>query len=395
MIDRADVEAALRGVIDPELGADIVDLGMVSTIDIDGGAVAVGIALTIAACPMRDQIEGDVVRKVRALPGVETVDVHVTAMTQEQRSALMGRARLRARDDASPTMVNPQTRVIAISSGKGGVGKSSLSVNLALAVADLGYRVGLLDADIWGFSVPRMLGAKDQRLGAGPDRKIQPIDVAGLQLVSTGLLLDDEDTALMWRGLMLSKALEQFLTDVAWDPSLGYLVIDMPPGTGDIQMALSRLLPQAEMVVVTTPQRAAQKVAARVADMARRSYMPVAGVIENMSGFTTEDNRHYALFGRGGGRELADELGIPLLGQVPLDPFVVEGGDEGQPIVRAHPDSPAARAIVSIAAAIVDVIPPAADDTCTARIAVLAEQLERSFPVESPGSVEPAATGDG
>ncbi|MEA2057991.1 MAG: P-loop NTPase, partial [Actinomycetota bacterium] len=297
MFDRADVEAALRGVIDPELGADIVDLGMVSTIDIDGGDVAVGIALTIAACPMRDQIEGDVVRKVRALPGVEAVDVHVTAMTQEQRSALMGRARLKARDDAPPTMVSPQTRVIAISSGKGGVGKSSLSVNLALAIADLGHRVGLLDADIWGFSVPRMLGATDQRLGAGADRKIQPIDAEGLELVSTGLLLDDEDTALMWRGLMLSKALEQFLTDVAWDPSLGYLVIDMPPGTGDIQMALSRLLPQAEMVVVTTPQRAAQKVAARVADMARRSYMPVAGVIENMSGFTTEDNRHYALFG--------------------------------------------------------------------------------------------------
>jgi ATP-binding protein involved in chromosome partitioning len=395
MFDRADVEAALRGVIDPELGADIVDLGMVSTIDIDGGAVAVGIALTIAACPMRDQIEGDVVRKVRALPGVEAVDVHITAMSQEQRSTLMGRARLRARDDAAPTMVNPQTRVIAISSGKGGVGKSSLSVNLALAIADLGHRVGLLDADIWGFSVPRMLGATDKRLEAGPDRKIQPIDMAGLQLVSTGLLLDDEDTALMWRGLMLSKALEQFLTDVAWDPSLGYLVIDMPPGTGDIQMALSRLLPQAEMVVVTTPQRAAQKVAARVADMARRSYMPVAGVVENMSGFTTEDNRHYALFGRGGGRELADQLGIPLLGQIPLDPFVVEGGDEGRPVVRVHPDSPAALAIVSIAAAIVDLIPPAAEDTCTARIAVLAEQLERSFPVESPLSAEPAPTRDG
>jgi ATP-binding protein involved in chromosome partitioning len=394
MFDLADVEAALRGVIDPELGADIVDLGMVSTIDIDGGAVVVGIALTIAACPMRDQIEGDVVRKVRALPGVEAVDVNITAMTQEQRSTLMGRARLKARDDAPPTMVSPQTRVIAISSGKGGVGKSSLSVNLALAIADLGYRVGLLDADIWGFSVPRMLGATNARLGAGADRKIQPIDVAGLQLVSTGLLLDEEDTALMWRGLMLSKALEQFLTDVAWDPSLGYLVIDMPPGTGDIQMALSRLLPQAEMVVVTTPQRAAQKVATRVADMARRSHMPVAGVVENMSGFTTEDNRHYALFGRGGGRELADQLGIPLLGQIPLDPFVVEGGDEGRPMVRAHPDSPAASAIVSIAAAIVELIPPAAEDTCTARIAILAEQLERSFAAESPRSAEPAATRD-
>ena len=394
MVHRSDVENALRGVIDPELGADVVELGMVASIDIDGDRVGVGIALTIAACPMRDQIEGDVVRKVRALAGVATVEVHVTAMTQEQRSALMGRARLKARDDATPTMVSPQTRVIAISSGKGGVGKSSLSVNLALAINDLGYRVGLLDADIWGFSVPRMLGAGAARLGAGADRKIQPVDTQGLQLVSTGLLLDDEETALMWRGLMLSKALEQFLTDVAWDPALGYLVIDMPPGTGDIQMALSRLLPQAEMIVVTTPQQAAQKVAARVADMARRSYMPVAGVIENMAGFTTEDGRHYDLFGRGGGRELADQLGIPLLGQIPLDPFVVEGGDEGRPIVRAHPDSPAALAIVAAAAGIVSLIPPAAEDTCTARIAVLAEQLDRSFPSEStPHDVPTAARG--
>lgn len=380
MVDHEAVEASLRGVIDPELGSDIVDLGMVSSIDVAGSTVAVGIALTIAACPMRDQIENDVVRKVQALPGVDHVEVNVTAMDQAQRSALMGRARLKAREKAEPTTVSPQTRVIAISSGKGGVGKSSLSVNLALAIADLGHRVGLLDADIWGFSVPRMLGATDDRLHAGEDRKIAPLEVAGIQLVSTGLLLDDEDTALMWRGLMLSKALEQFLHDVAWDPALGYLVIDMPPGTGDIQMALSRLLPQAEMVVVTTPQQAAQKVAARVADMARRSYMPVAGVVENMSGFTTEEGRHYELFGSGGGRRLADQLGTPLLGQVPLDPFVVEGGDGGRPVVRAHPDSPAAAAIAATAARVVDVIPPAAEDTCTARIALLADQLEQAFP---------------
>jgi len=380
MVASEAVEASLRGVIDPELGADIVELGMVSSIEITGNIVTVGIALTIAACPMRDQIESDVIRKVEALPDVDRVEVHITAMNQEQRSELMGRARLKAREKAEPTTVSPQTRVIAISSGKGGVGKSSLSVNLALAIADLGHRVGLLDADIWGFSVPRMLGATDARLQAGEDRKIEPLEVAGIQLVSTGLLLDDEDTALMWRGLMLSKALEQFLRDVAWDPSLGYLVIDMPPGTGDIQMALSRLLPQAEMVVVTTPQQAAQKVAARVADMARRSYMPVAGVIENMAGFTTEDGRHYDLFGSGGGRRLADQLGTPLLGQVPLDPFVVEGGDDGRPVVRAHPGTPAAAAIAAAAARIVELIPPAAEDTCTARIALLADQLEQTFP---------------
>jgi ATP-binding protein involved in chromosome partitioning len=272
-------------------------------------------------------------------------------------------------------MIAPTTRVVAISSGKGGVGKSSLSANLALALADLGHRVGLLDADIWGYSVPRILGTGYARLEANSDRKILPIEAHGIQAVSTGLIVEDEDTALMWRGLMLSKALEQFLRDVAWDPTLHYLVIDMPPGTGDIQMALSRLLPQAELVVVTTPQKAAQKVAARVADMAKRSHMPIVGVVENMSGFTTEEGRHYELFGSGGGQELADELGVELLGQVPLDQRVVEGGDEGNPVVRAHPDSPAAAAITGIAKRLTDLLPPAPDDTCTARLAVLEEQL--------------------
>jgi ATP-binding protein involved in chromosome partitioning len=372
---RDDIEAALRGVIDPELNADIVELGMVSDINLDGSHASIGVALTVAACPMRDQIETDVVRKVKAIPSIETVSVNITAMTGKERSELMGKVRLRAREIATPTMISPQTRVIAVSSGKGGVGKSSLSVNLALAISALGHRTGLLDADIWGFSVPRMLASIDERLEAGDDRKIQPLQAAGLEVVSTGLLLDDEDTALMWRGLMLSKALEQFLTDVAWSPNLGYLVIDMPPGTGDVQMALSRMLPQAEMVVVTTPQRAAQKVAARVADMARRSHMPVVGVIENMSGFTTEDGRHYALFGSGGGSELADQLGVPLLGQIPLDPNVVNGGDEGRPVVTEDPEGPAGASIRSVAARLVELIPPAAEDTCTARIAVLEEQL--------------------
>jgi len=376
MANHTDIEGVLRGVIDPELGADIVELGMVRDIAIDGGDVTVTIALTIAACPMRDQIESDVIRKVAALPGVDSVDVEVGAMTQQQRSEVMATARFKAREDAEPTMVSPLTRVIAVSSGKGGVGKSSLSVNLALAVSDLGYRVGLLDADIWGFSIPRMLGALEAKLEAGDDRKIVPLDAFGVQLVSTGLIVEDEGTALMWRGLMLSKALEQFLRDVRWDNDLDYLFIDMPPGTGDVQMALSRLLPQAEMVVITTPQRAAQRVAARVADMARRSYMPVVGVIENMSGFTTEDGRHSPLFGTGGGEELATELAVPLVGQIPLDPFVVEGGDDGRPVVREHPESPAAQAVASAAARLTELVPKAEDETCTARIAVLARQLE-------------------
>jgi ATP-binding protein involved in chromosome partitioning len=371
----ADIESALRGVVDPELGADVVELGMVRNIDLTDDVATIGIALTIAACPMRDQIEGDVVRKVKALPGVATVDVQVTAMTERQRSELMGVARLRARDNAAATMVNPLTRVIAIGSGKGGVGKSSVTVNLAIALRLAGFSVGLLDADIWGFSVPRMLGS-EARLEANEDRKIVPTEAQGIHVVSTGLLIDDEETALMWRGLMLSKAVEQFLHDVAWPQDLDYLLIDMPPGTGDVQMALARLLPQAEMVVVTTPQQAAQKVAARVADMARRSYLPVIGVIENMSGFTTPDGQHFDLFGSGGGQELADDLGVPLIGQVPLDPMVVEGGDGGAPVTDADPTAPSAQAFISSAGRIIELVPPAEDETCTARIAVLMEQLE-------------------
>lgn len=377
MTTAADVEAALRAVVDPELGADVVELGMVRGIDLAAGVATIRLALTIAACPLRAQIEGDVVRKVAALPGIEKVEVRVTAMSPEERSALMGVARRKARQQAGDTMVSPSTRVIAVGSGKGGVGKSSLSVNLAVALAAAGRRVGLLDADIWGFSIPRMLGVSGARLEAGPDRKIVPLEAGGVQLVSTGLLLDDEDRALMWRGLMLSKALEQFLRDVAWDPALDYLVLDLPPGTGDVQMALARLLPQAELVVVTTPQKAAQKVAMRVADMARRSYLPVVAVIENMSGFTTDDGRHYALFGEGGGRDLADELGVPLLARVPLDPFVVEGGDGGRPVVTAHPEAPSARAIIAAAVRLQELIPPAAAETCTARVELLVQQLAR------------------
>lgn len=374
------IESALRGVLDPELGTDIVELGMVKGIDVDGARATIKVALTIAACPMRDQIETDVVRKVKALPEIDEVVVDVGAMTQAERTSLMERARRHAREHAEPTMVSPLTRVIAVSSGKGGVGKSSLSVNLAVAIADQGHEVGLLDADIWGFSVPRMLGVTDERLEAGEDRKIVPIDAQGIQLVSTGLIVGDEDTALMWRGLMLSKALEQFLRDVSWPATLDYLIIDMPPGTGDIQMALARLLPQAEMLVVTTPQRAAQRVAARAADMARRSFMPIVGVVENMSPFTDEFGNRHAVFGSGGGRELADELGIPLLGEVPLDPGVATGGDAGAPIVRSHPDSPASLEIVAAADHLTRLLPPSEDDTCTSRIALLAEQLAELNP---------------
>jgi ATP-binding protein involved in chromosome partitioning len=371
MVSDAHVRDALRHVIDPELHTDIVDLGMVGDIVVTGTSVQVGIALTIASCPMRGQIESDVERRVGALDGVDEVTIVIGVMSQEQRTTLMERARMTAREKATPTAVSPSTRVIAVSSGKGGVGKSSLSVNLAIAIASQGHTVGLLDADIWGFSAPRMLGANDTRLSANENRKIVPTEAKGIHLVSTGLLLDDEDTALMWRGLMLTKAVEQFLNDVAWPEDLGYLIIDMPPGTGDVQMALARLLPQAEMVVVTTPQLAAQKVAARVADMAKRSHMPIIGVVENMAGFTTNEGTHYDIFGSGGGANLAEDLGVDLLGAVPIDPHVASGGDSGDPVVLAQPQGPAGSALINVAARITEILPPLKLDSCIGRLSAL------------------------
>lgn len=376
-VSEEQVMEALRGVFDPELGSDVVDLGMIREVRIREGAVTIGLALTIAECPMRSQIENDARRKVGAIPGVEQVAVETRAMTKKQRAELMETARRRVRENAAPTQVATSTRVLAVSSGKGGVGKSSVSVNLALAIRGLGFRVGLLDADIWGFSVPRMLGAQvpQVRIEADPDTRLMtPATAHGIKVVSTGLIVESEETALMWRGLMLSKALEQFLQQVAWG-ELDYLVIDMPPGTGDIQMALSRMLPQAEMVVVTTPPKTAQKVAVRVADMARRSAMPVVGVIENMSYFEAPDGERHHLFGEGGGRELADWLGVPLIGRIPLDPELGRGADEGSPIMAARPDGPAARRISQIATRLVELVPPAAAETCTGRIAKILEDL--------------------
>lgn len=372
------VWVALRGVIDPELGENIVDLGMVSSVDVTSDSVVnIGLALTIAECPLRNQIEGDTRRRALSLPGVDDVLVHTTAMTKRQRAELMSRAREKARERAEPTQVSPTTRVIAVSSGKGGVGKSSVSVNLAIAIKNLGFRVGLMDADIWGFSIPRLLGITARVEGDDQTRLIVPVKAHGLKVVSTGLIIDSEETALMWRGLMLAKALEQFLKQVDWG-ELDYLVIDMPPGTGDIQMALARMLPQAEMVVVTTPQRASQKVAARIADMARRSHMPIVGVIENMSGFDCGHGTVHHLFGRGGGQALADSIGTPLLNKVPFDTRVVQGGDRGQPVAAEVPASGAALAFGEIATLLVQLVPPAQDETCTGRLAKLLEGLAQA-----------------
>lgn len=368
------VYETLRGVIDPELGADIVELGMVSNVDLSqDGAVAVGIALTIAACPLRGQIERDVTRRLESLPGITSVQVSTTAMDQAQRSKVMEIARLRARQTAGDTRVPAGARVAAVASGKGGVGKSSIAVNLAASLAAMGYSTGLLDADIWGFSVPRMLGVTE-RLQANDEKLIIPVESHGVKVVSTGLIIETEETALMWRGLMLSKALDQFLNQVNWGP-LDYLVIDMPPGTGDVQMALARLLPQAEMLVVTTPQVAAQKVAVRVADMARRSHMPILGVVENMSEFVCDHGSTYLLFGEGGGAQLASEISAPLLGSIPLDQSLLRGGDSGTPVVLQPQESPAKDALANLANRLVELIPPVTEQTCTGRMARLITEI--------------------
>jgi ATP-binding protein involved in chromosome partitioning len=374
MPTRDDVLKTLEGVRDPELGGNIVELGMISDVSVNGSTVNIGLALTIAECPMRNQIEDDTRRRILSMPGVEELNLRTTAMTKKQRAELMGVARRRAQENAEPTQVSPTTRVVAIGSGKGGVGKSSVAVNLAVAMAAAGYRVGLLDADIWGFSTPRMLGVEDRLHADDNTRLIEPVDAQGVKLVSTGLIIESEETALMWRGLMLSKALEQFLKQVDWG-ELDYLLIDLPPGTGDIQMALTRMLPQAELVVVTTPQRAAQKVAVRVADMARRSYMPIVGVVENMAGLVCECGRVHEVFGQGGGQELADELGVPLIASIPLDPAVVPGGDTGRPVVSTAAGSPAGEALRKTAAKLVELVPPAELETCTGRIAKILEEI--------------------
>lgn len=390
-----DVRRILQGVSDPELHASIVDLGMVRDVSVTaGGAVAVHVALTTAGCPLRTQIRQDVESKVRGLPGVADVRVEYGEMTGDEKRDLMARARWEGRRRAPETEIAATTRVLAVASGKGGVGKSSVTVNLATALAARGLTVGVLDADIWGFSVPRMLGVEG-RLG-GADGKIRPHEVevpptggrgpGGLvKVVSMGFLVDDEDTALMWRGLVLSKAVEQFLTDVAWG-ELDYLLVDMPPGTGDVQMALARLLPSTEVLVVTTPALAAQRVAARVADMARRSYLKVTGVVENLSSFVAPDGSHHAIFGEGGGAALARDVGVPLLGRIPIEPAVSTGGDAGIPVVRSDPLGPAGTAFREIAARIAEeLLPPVEMSGCTARIL----ELAGSTPSPSPGPPRP------
>ena len=378
---------ALRAVIDPELGDNIVDLGMVTGVDVsEAGVIEVGVALTIAGCPLRSQLEHDVTSRLAGLPGVTSVQVRMGEMDAAGRAEVMSRARWKARQNAPETGIDATTRILAVGSGKGGVGKSSVTVNLAVALARRGLTVGVLDADIWGFSVPRLLGM-DGDIEARQGKMIPlelPVGSGLLKVLSMGFLAD-EDRAIMWRGLVLNRAVQQFLEDAEWG-TLDYLLVDLPPGTGDVQMGLARMLPRTELLIVTTPPVAAQKVAARAADMARRGYLRVAGVIENMSDFTCEHGTTYRLFGSGGGGRLAREIGVPLIGNVPIDPEVASGGDAGSPVALGNGEL--AGIFAELARVVAEEVAPVIETSgCTARLLDQMAEAVSAEPVVAPPGV--------
>src|SRR5919108_2915670 len=337
--NREAVLKALERVIDPELKRNVVELGMVRDVSLEGPDVSVTIALTVVGCPLRTSFEDQVSEHVASLPGVRSVSLSFDVLSPEEKAALTEKLRGSVTERTKGISLDRSTRVLAIASGKGGVGKSSLAANLAAAFSQLGQSAGILDADVYGHSIPHLLGIRQKPVAV--DRMIVPPVRGGLKLMSIGFFLDDNQPV-MWRGPILHRALEQFLSDVHWG-ELDTLVVDMPPGTGDVSISLAQLLPRAEVLVVTTPQRVAQEVASRAAQMAQKTNMRLIGVVENMSG---------EVFGSGGGDRLAQELGVPLLGRVPLDPLLRECGDAGEPLVAAAPESATAQAIVRVAEAV-------------------------------------------
>jgi ATP-binding protein involved in chromosome partitioning len=349
MVTEAQIREALRGVNDPEIGRPIEDIGMLDRIEVDGGTVRVHVLLTIEGCPLRDRITREVTAAVQPITGVERVEVSLTPMSPEQREKLVGT--LRGPNAAGPTKISfsPRTSIIAVASGKGGVGKSSVTVNLAASLAADGYKVGVLDADVWGFSVPRMLGAEGKPVGFND--MILPLEAHGVKVISMGFFVP-EDTPVIWRGPMLHKAIEQFLGDVYWG-DLDVLLCDLPPGTGDVSISLASFIPGASMVVVTTPQEAAHTVAQRAGKMAERTNLRPIGVIENMSWFVCPHcGERELLFGEGGGQLVADTIGVPLMAQVPMVPALRVGADTGMPIVLSDPSSPASVALREAADAV-------------------------------------------
>jgi ATP-binding protein involved in chromosome partitioning len=347
------VQAALATVNDPEIRRPITELDMVDSIDVaDDGAVAVTVLLTVAACPMRDRLTTDVTAAVGALPGVSRVDLTLGVMSDDQRAALKEKLRgAQANREVPFSRPGSLTRIYAVASGKGGVGKSSVTVNLAAAMAADGLSVGVLDADVYGFSVPRMLGVTQAPTRV--DDMILPPVSHDVKVISIGMFVPGNQPV-VWRGPMLHRALEQFLTDVFWG-DLDVLLLDLPPGTGDIAISTAQLLPNAEILVVTTPQRAAAEVAERAGSVALQTKQQVVGVVENMSWLEQPDGSRLELFGSGGGQRVADSLGraigspVPLLGQIPIDVALREGGDGGTPVVLSAPDGAAAQALIGIA----------------------------------------------
>ena len=354
MPSREEIQDALRKVIDPELRKDIVSLGMVRSIEQpEEGRVDVIVSLTTAGCPIRAHFEKAVVESVQAL-GVQTVTVGFDVLSDQEKSGLA--QRLGRQGGLPEGALAAVKNVICIGSGKGGVGKSTVTANLAAALVAEGYRAAALDADVWGYSIPRMLGVHGRPM-VSADRKILPLDaVGGVKAISIEFFLNEQDQAITWRGPMLHKAIRQFLEDVDWG-ELDYLLIDLPPGTGDVSMTLAQLLPQARFVIVTTPQPAAQKVAKRAADTAQRYDLEIAGVVENMSGFTTPTGERFTIFGEGGGQLLADELDVPLLGKVPLQEELRVSADEGRPLVLEDPDAPASQALYHTARGLIAATP--------------------------------------
>ncbi|MDQ2759935.1 MAG: Mrp/NBP35 family ATP-binding protein [Actinomycetota bacterium] len=354
MPTRDQVTDALRVVIDPELRRDIVELEMVRSIEIhENGVVDVMVSLTTPGCPIRSHFQNGVTQAVGGLAGVSSVDVSFDVLSEDEKTALghkLGRGSLPA--GALAQVAN----VVCVGSGKGGVGKSSVTANLAAALSGDGKQVGVLDADVWGYSQPRMLGLGAERPRVSAERKLLPLVAHdGIRVMSIGFFVE-QDAAVVWRGPMLHKALQQFLEDVEWG-ELDYLLIDLPPGTGDVSMTLAQLLPQAKFLIVTTPQPVAQRVARRSAEMAGKLKLEIAGVIENMSAFVSPAGERFPIFGEGGGQLLAEELEVPLLAKVPLTMALREQADAGTPIVFSDPDDPAAQALRQAARGLIALSP--------------------------------------